>query len=619
MKSSTKNPRAKKNQTTQNNSYWLLIGLILVTILLATGIYAATYNYWYQGRIFPGIFVGKISVGGLSQFEARQKLNQEFDDYKQAGFNFVFADRKVKISPTIISPTDPDISYELLNWPTDQAAARAYQVGREKPWWENFLLPLTYRIKTKTIPVDLQLEKNKLKKILQDNFSRYETPPQNPLIIWSDSETEIAPEQAGRLFDYDQTVEQTYQLAKNLCADKIELKLKETAAAISSDEIGLAEKDFLQKLPTDQPSLTWKAQTNTHLKKFTDYRDQLIFARQTSDDLAIVIDPDWLTAELVNFKNKVDRPAHDAKFEVKDGRVVVFQESLDGLNLLLDENVKLINNNFLNNEYVTELKMEIAHAKIQTGDVNNLGISEVVGIGTSNFAGSPANRRHNIKIGADSLNGLLIKPGEEFSLLKALLPVDAAKGYLPELVIRGNRTIPEYGGGLCQIGTTSFRAALASGLPITQRQNHSYRVSYYEPAGTDATIYDPAPDFRFLNDTPGHILIQTKIEGDELIFLYWGTSDGRLATTTSPRIYNITAPPPTKYIETTDLEVGIIKCTEKPHRGADAEFTYTVTYPDGTIREKIFTSHYRPWQEVCLKGVEEQIIDETVEEKEVGA
>jgi len=241
---------------------------------------------------------------------------------------------------------------------------------------------------------------------------------------------------------------------------------------------------------------------------------------------------------------------------------------------------------------------------ITTGNINNFGIKETVGVGRSDFTGSPPNRRHNIKIGGAAINGLLIKPGEEFSLLKALGEVSAKTGYLPELVIKENKTIPEYGGGLCQVGTTMFRAALESGLPITMRRNHSYRVQYYEPAGTDATIYDPWPDFRFINDMPTYILIQTKIATNTLAFEFWGERDGRLAEKTKPTIYNIVKSEPTKIIETLDLKPGETKCTERAHNGADAYFDYKVTYPDGQIKEKRFSSHYVPWREVCLLGVE---------------
>ena len=246
--------------------------------------------------------------------------------------------------------------------------------------------------------------------------------------------------------------------------------------------------------------------------------------------------------------------------------------------------------------------------------LNEMGIKEIIGIGRSDFRGSPPNRIHNIKTGAASLNGILIAPNEEFSLLKALGKIDGEHGYKPELVIKGNKTMPEFGGGLCQIGTTIFRATLASGLPILERQNHSYRVSYYEPpVGIDATIYYPKPDFRFLNDTGRYILIQTRIEGTELIFEFWGTKDGRVALQSEPVVYNRTAPPPAKLIETLDLPIGKKKCTERAHAGADAVFTYTITYLDGAVKTQEFKSHYRPWGEVCLIGVEklsEPILEE---------
>lgn len=245
-----------------------------------------------------------------------------------------------------------------------------------------------------------------------------------------------------------------------------------------------------------------------------------------------------------------------------------------------------------------------------------MGIKEIIGVGRSDFSGSPSNRRKNIANGVKKLDGTIVMPGEEFSLLKALGPIVASEGWLPELVIKGNKTVPELGGGLCQIGTTTFRGALASGLPITVRQSHSYRVRYYEPAGTDATIYEPNPDFRFKNDMTTPVLIHVyTTDGDELIYEFWGTRDGRgtqfigqqtvsVVDDLKPSIFNVTSPPPTRLIETLDLKPGQKKCTEVAHAGADTEFTYTVTYANGIKNEQVFRSHYRPWQAVCLVGVE---------------
>jgi vancomycin resistance protein YoaR len=127
-------------------------------------------------------------------------------------------------------------------------------------------------------------------------------------------------------------------------------------------------------------------------------------------------------------------------------------------------------------------------------------------------------------------------------------------------------------------------------------------VGYYGP-GLDATIYGPHPDLRFLNDTENYLLLQSKVEGDELIFEIYGQKDGRIAKVSEPTIFNRIAPPPPKYIPTNELPLGQEQCTETARYGMSTEATYMVEYPDGTVREQVFNSTYRPWRKVCLIGV----------------
>jgi vancomycin resistance protein YoaR len=156
--------------------------------------------------------------------------------------------------------------------------------------------------------------------------------------------------------------------------------------------------------------------------------------------------------------------------------------------------------------------------------------------GVSTFGGSPNNRRHNIAVGLEKFKGLIVPPGAAFSFDDNLGPVTAEAGFLPELVIKGSEgTIPELGGGLCQVSTTTFRAAMAAGLPITARRNHAYAVQYYAPQGTDATIYPGSADLKFVNDTPGAILIWSYLQDrNTLVFDFWGTKDDRQVTLHKP-------------------------------------------------------------------------------------
>ncbi len=250
------------------------------------------------------------------------------------------------------------------------------------------------------------------------------------------------------------------------------------------------------------------------------------------------LDQAAIKAYLEDLARKVNSDPVDAKFSITDGKVTTFTEEKVGITLDAEKSLQTLISALTSKELPAQIALNYDSKKpaINYGEVNNFGISALIGEGTSNFKGSPSNRIHNIKVATERYDGLLIKPGEEFSFVKALGEVDGDHGYLPELVIKNNATEPEFGGGICQVSSTAFRAAIYSGLKITARRNHAYPVSYYNPQGMDATVYVPNPDLRFVNNTPGYILIQTKIVGTVLTFDFYGTDDGRKTTVDGPTI-----------------------------------------------------------------------------------
>jgi vancomycin resistance protein YoaR len=235
-----------------------------------------------------------------------------------------------------------------------------------------------------------------------------------------------------------------------------------------------------------------------------------------------------------------------------------------------------------------------------------LGVTDLLEFGFSNFSGSPANRIHNIQVGMDKFNGILLAPGEEFSFTTLMGPIDAANGWLPELVIKGDETKPEYGGGLCQVSSTMFRAALYTGMDVTARKNHSYAVSYYARPngyGLDATIYDPAPDFRFVNDSPGHLLIQGYIEGAHAYFVFYGTNDGRSVEMEGPVNYAYNSISETQVTYTDQLAPGVRQVTDQAHTGFQTDWWRTISYGDGTSSDREnFHSYYQARPLKVLEG-----------------
>lgn len=252
------------------------------------------------------------------------------------------------------------------------------------------------------------------------------------------------------------------------------------------------------------------------------------------------IDTDVLHRFVETLATRIDQDPTDAKFSIEDTRVVVSAPEKVGRKLKTDESyaavLSALRRAAPKEKLTLSLPTDVAFPAITSADKDRLGLVELVGEGRSNFKGSPKNRIYNIKRALEQFDGVLIAPGEEFSFVDHLGEVDGEHGYLPELVIKNNQTTPEFGGGICQVSSTVFRAAIYSGLKVTERRNHAYPVRYYYPYGMDATIYIPKPDLSFTNNTPGHILMKPFVEGTELTFRFYGTKDGRSVNVDGPHI-----------------------------------------------------------------------------------
>ena len=586
--------------------FFLVVALVAVG---AAGAYA--YQQAYTGRIYRGVHINGIAVGGLTRQQAYDRLREIEQDVQRDGLQFYYAEKQVSLPSVSIAAADPDLSQPLLRYDWQRTLDAAEGYGRHRSWLQNSLRQLRTAVGSTQIQAYYELNRAGVLAALRNAFGGLERPPLNASLQLSDGTGEVAAEVAGLVFNYDNAIVQLADQAAALAFHPISLEIEIRKPAINRTEAqaalgGLTPLLALENVRVEYDNRHWDLPDAA-------LTDWLEFQRDADGAVIIGLQPELAQTFLQTVAEAIDVEAQDAKFEINaDNRVVEFQGSVDGLALNIPESYQRLSDAVAaaqtdppaSSTLVIALVVEVSPAKVAVADLNDLGIRELLGTGSSNFAGSPQNRRHNIAAGAKSLYGILIAPDEEFSLLAALGEIDGAHGYLQELVIKGDRTIPEFGGGLCQIGTTAFRAVLNAGLPITQRRNHSFQVRYYSPAGSDATIYDPYPDFRFLNDTGHSILFLTRIDGDELIYEFWGTKDGRTVTLDPwpPAVSNVVGSGAPRYLETDDLAPGQKKKVENAVPGADAYFKYLINYPDGRVVEKEFFSHYVPWQETWLVG-----------------
>ena len=322
--------------------------------------------------------------------------------------------------------------------------------------------------------------------------------------------------------------------------------------------------------------------------------------------------------EILNpFIKKVNKEPVDALFNFLGGKVITFKPSEEGKvvnttkvkeNLIFQ--LERIFSEQKSQQVIIPIAVETILPKITTDKVNNLGIKELIGKGTSFFYHSIQNRIFNVTLAASKINGALIAPNEIFSFNKSLGDVSAFTGYQRAYVIQNGKTVLGDGGGVCQVSTTFFRALLDAGLPITERHAHAYRVGYYEqngPPGLDATVYAPSVDLKFKNDTNNYILVQTQIDQElqQLSVFLYGTLDGRSVTLTEPIIFNRTPAPPDLYEDDPTLAKGVVKQIDFSAEGSRVSFTREVTKNGAKIISEKFTSNYAPWRSVFLRGTKE--------------
>ncbi|HHT7141484.1 VanW family protein [Bacillus cereus] len=161
-----------------------------------------------------------------------------------------------------------------------------------------------------------------------------------------------------------------------------------------------------------------------------------------------------------------------------------------------------------------------------TGDIQKMGIKEVIAEYSTPMAGRNGNQSFNVNKSANTLSGVIVAPDETFSFNGHVGVTDAAHGYKSAAVYSQGKVIQSAGGGVCQVSSTLYSAALRADLGIVSRSNHSMPVNYL-PLGQDAAVADYGPDLKFKNNTGNHIYIQAFSNGGSITTRIFGTNTGK--------------------------------------------------------------------------------------------
>lgn len=361
-----------------------------------------------------------------------------------------------------------------------------------------------------------------------------------------------------------------------------------------------AERAFLIGRSSNLPSRYYQKLISLfNLQRF-DFNSQIEYDNGNLKDFLTVAEDSYNIA------------AKNALFKFENNKVVDFRKETDGLKISSDQLLKDFDSQVdslkktLNNKNIV-LNFEVIKAEIKLADINNYGIEEFIAEGKSDYTHSIPQRVHNVILAASKFNGVLIPKGQVFSFDQTIGDISSLTGYQPAYIIKDGKTILGDGGGVCQVSTTLFRAALNAGLPIVERHAHDYRVGYYEndsQPGFDATVFAPSVDLKIKNDTPGYILIETEVDSKKnlLYFRLFGKKDNRKIEISRSTVYDIVPALETKYQDDPTLKKGVVKQVDFSAAGSKTSFTYKVSNKETSGINQTFYSVYRPWAAVYLVG-----------------
>jgi len=218
------------------------------------------------------------------------------------------------------------------------------------------------------------------------------------------------------------------------------------------------------------------------------------------------------------------------------------------------------------------------------------------GGGDSSAAGSPDFRVQNILAATRQIDGVRLEANAIFDFNRRV-KIRSALGFVDGYVIRGALLAKDIGGGICQVSTTVWRAAYNAGLPILERHQHSYSVSYYDPPGFEATVYAPSKNLRFRNDTAQALWVQMdwNAGSKQLSLNLFGIAPTRRVTVSAPVISNVRDASKDRFVPDASVKLGEAKLVSGASDGLRAAISRRVQYDSGRVLRDITRSRYVAW------------------------
>ena len=507
-----------------------IIGLFLAVGWLVTAI--AVNNAYLLDRMVWNTRIGSVDIGGKTVAESRMILNQYI---KQ------FNNNPTKILSNEGNYDIPNIEFDPY-FDVDPVLHDAYARGHGQNFIDNQKIRLVSVFKLVSFRLVYWIDQSRFVSTLTRLIPKLrENQVQDASVRLAGKEFIAVPGNEGYGFNQDQAIEQYADILSRLGNEQIKITIYPKPPDIDMSMAQFAKRRANQLIRRRLTMIYSYDGYNYDRWTIDNYeRKNWIEFRKVKEYGNFSLYPVLNSDRLRNDLNKriapyMYRAKEDIVIKNDNGKIVVEGVAKVGYYLDVPKTIKKINLAIINNELDTSgqyaVPLEVAHLLGGVANPDNeFGISDVLATGVTDFFGSPENRKFNINHASPTFQNVIIEPGKKFSFLRQMGKVDSTTGYEKELVIiNGDSTEPQYGGGMCQVSSTLFRTVFFSGLKILKRANHSFEVKYYLPSGLDATVADFGPDLVFENDTKNLVLMQNLVDlkKTKMYFKLFGKNDGR--------------------------------------------------------------------------------------------
>ncbi|MBI1277872.1 MAG: hypothetical protein GC179_07070 [Anaerolineaceae bacterium] len=576
--------------------------VLLVMALLAL---LMVFQFEYGNKALPGLSVYNVNLGGLTRDQAKTALTNAFTYDKQAVFTFRYNEKFWQATAGELGITfDVDKTLDEV-YLTGHSGSILTDLGTQASIW------LNGRSIAPIVRYDEQIAVQRLSAIA----SEFDRPAVDATLNMSGTVVVTTPAQTGLALDVSTTLNTLEGLMRQLqTGGEIALVVKEAKPLVTDASAAAAKINTALSAPL---TLVTDDQKGGSLGPWTANVDQiksllilkLIPNGDGTESYDVTVNPEPLRGFLQSLAPGLISQPKDGRFHFNESsrQLEMIKDSVNGRALDVDETLKRVSDTvFSTTNRLVPLVFAYNLPKYSSNvTASELGITQLVGDSTTYYTGSTQSRVKNIIEAASRMNGIIVAPGETFSFNNYLGDISPEEGFVQGKVIFGGRTIDGVGGGVCQVSTTAFRAALKAGYPIVERNSHGYRVGFYElngaPPGLDAAIFQPTADFRFLNDTQYSLLIETSVfPADQSIqFRFYSTNPGRQVILEGPVIKSVVPALPTVYQANAQLQLGQEQYVDWSKDGADVTFTRRILDTAGKeIRTDTIYTHYLPWAAV---------------------